>query len=154
MDPVVRDPWHVNFACGDVLNSSGTPSSNFFTFKGPYVGLLVPAGYPCPSRSACLCVWGSLRTNCCLTLLIRFQKLTYEEKMARRLLGADSAATVFNVQEPEENVTQVSATKRHTCTGITRTHGDTPGQKSPVHTGTHMYDYSETHTNASQLLLD
>nr|XP_023679268.1 palladin isoform X2 [Paramormyrops kingsleyae] len=34
------------------------------------------------------------------------QKLTYEEKMARRLLGADNAATVFNVQEPEENVTQ------------------------------------------------
>ncbi|XP_044286643.1 palladin isoform X2 [Varanus komodoensis] len=29
-------------------------------------------------------------------------KLTYEEKMARRLLGADSAATVFNIQEPEE----------------------------------------------------
>ncbi|XP_036280927.1 palladin isoform X1 [Pipistrellus kuhlii] len=28
-------------------------------------------------------------------------KLTYEERMARRLLGADSA-TVFNVQEPEE----------------------------------------------------
>ncbi|NWR68834.1 PALLD protein, partial [Centropus unirufus] len=28
-------------------------------------------------------------------------KLTYEEKMARRLLGADSAATVFNIQEPE-----------------------------------------------------
>lgn len=30
------------------------------------------------------------------------QRLTYEEKMARRLLGADSAATVFNIQEPEE----------------------------------------------------
>ncbi|KPP62358.1 hypothetical protein Z043_119467 [Scleropages formosus] len=30
------------------------------------------------------------------------QKLTYEEKMARRLLGANSAATVFNVQEAEE----------------------------------------------------
>ncbi|KAE8629976.1 hypothetical protein XENTR_v10000649 [Xenopus tropicalis] len=30
-------------------------------------------------------------------------KLTYEEKMARRLLGADSAATVFNIQEPEED---------------------------------------------------
>uniref|UniRef100_A0A8C4TM89 Palladin n=1 Tax=Falco tinnunculus TaxID=100819 RepID=A0A8C4TM89_FALTI len=29
-------------------------------------------------------------------------RLTYEEKMARRLLGADSAATVFNMQEPEE----------------------------------------------------
>ncbi|XP_071599231.1 palladin isoform X2 [Heliangelus exortis] len=29
-------------------------------------------------------------------------RLTYEEKMARRLLGADSAATVFNIQEPEE----------------------------------------------------
>uniref|UniRef100_A0A6J0UMC5 Palladin isoform X1 n=4 Tax=Pogona vitticeps TaxID=103695 RepID=A0A6J0UMC5_9SAUR len=32
-------------------------------------------------------------------------KLTYEEKMARRLLGADSAATVFNIQEPEEELT-------------------------------------------------
>ncbi|KAM4809805.1 palladin [Rhinophrynus dorsalis] len=31
-------------------------------------------------------------------------KLTYEEKMARRLLGADNAATVFNLQEPEEDV--------------------------------------------------
>ncbi|XP_071288129.1 palladin isoform X3 [Agelaius tricolor] len=30
-------------------------------------------------------------------------RLTYEEKMARRLLGADSAATVFNIQEPEED---------------------------------------------------
>ncbi|XP_057577440.1 palladin isoform X2 [Hippopotamus amphibius kiboko] len=30
-------------------------------------------------------------------------RLTYEERMARRLLGADSA-TVFNVQEPEEEV--------------------------------------------------
>ncbi|KAG5849721.1 hypothetical protein ANANG_G00074730 [Anguilla anguilla] len=30
------------------------------------------------------------------------QRLTYEEKMARRLLGADSAATVFNMQESEE----------------------------------------------------
>ncbi|XP_072262128.1 palladin isoform X2 [Pyxicephalus adspersus] len=30
-------------------------------------------------------------------------KLTYEEKMARRLLGADSAATVFNLQEPEDD---------------------------------------------------
>ncbi|XP_018098707.1 palladin isoform X2 [Xenopus laevis] len=30
-------------------------------------------------------------------------KLTYEEKMARRLLGADNAATVFNIQEPEED---------------------------------------------------
>ncbi|XP_065592281.1 palladin isoform X2 [Cyrtonyx montezumae] len=29
-------------------------------------------------------------------------RLTYEEKMARRLLGADSAATVFNIQEPPE----------------------------------------------------
>uniref|UniRef100_A0A8C9S1D9 Palladin n=1 Tax=Scleropages formosus TaxID=113540 RepID=A0A8C9S1D9_SCLFO len=36
------------------------------------------------------------------------QKLTYEEKMARRLLGANSAATVFNVQEAEEEpATQV-----------------------------------------------
>ncbi|XP_021127456.4 palladin isoform X5 [Anas platyrhynchos] len=32
-------------------------------------------------------------------------RLTYEEKMARRLLGADSAATVFNIQEPEEEPT-------------------------------------------------
>ncbi|XP_075053930.1 palladin isoform X1 [Mixophyes fleayi] len=31
-------------------------------------------------------------------------KLTYEEKMARRLLGADSAATVFNLQEPEDDI--------------------------------------------------
>ncbi|KAL2089855.1 hypothetical protein ACEWY4_014543 [Coilia grayii] len=30
------------------------------------------------------------------------QRLTYEEKMARRLLGADNAATVLNVQEQEE----------------------------------------------------
>ncbi|KAL4635434.1 palladin isoform X2 [Arapaima gigas] len=35
------------------------------------------------------------------------QKLTYEEKMARRLLGADNVATVLNMQEPEEEpVTQ------------------------------------------------
>ncbi|KAM6440055.1 palladin isoform 6-T6 [Liasis olivaceus] len=33
-------------------------------------------------------------------------KLTYEEKMARRLLGADSAATVFNIQEPEEELAE------------------------------------------------
>ncbi|XP_015201002.1 palladin isoform X1 [Lepisosteus oculatus] len=33
------------------------------------------------------------------------QRLTYEEKMARRLLGADNAATVFNVQEAEEEPT-------------------------------------------------
>lgn len=31
------------------------------------------------------------------------QKLTYEEKMARRLLGADSAATVFNLQTENED---------------------------------------------------
>ncbi|KAM9831982.1 palladin isoform 1-T1 [Neosynchiropus ocellatus] len=30
------------------------------------------------------------------------QRLTYEEKMARRLLGADNAATVLNTQETEE----------------------------------------------------
>ncbi|XP_007245389.3 palladin isoform X3 [Astyanax mexicanus] len=30
------------------------------------------------------------------------QRLTYEEKMARRLLGADNAATVFNTQQTEE----------------------------------------------------
>uniref|UniRef100_A0A673M3C9 Palladin n=1 Tax=Sinocyclocheilus rhinocerous TaxID=307959 RepID=A0A673M3C9_9TELE len=36
-----------------------------------------------------------------------FLKLTYEEKMARRLLGADNAATVFNTQQVEEEpVTQ------------------------------------------------
>lgn len=35
------------------------------------------------------------------------QRLTYEEKMARRLLGADNAATVLNTQESEEEpVTQ------------------------------------------------
>ncbi|XP_047657542.1 palladin isoform X3 [Tachysurus fulvidraco] len=35
------------------------------------------------------------------------QRLTYEEKMARRLLGADNAATVFNTQQTEEEpVTQ------------------------------------------------
>ncbi|KAL1022570.1 hypothetical protein UPYG_G00029410 [Umbra pygmaea] len=35
------------------------------------------------------------------------QRLTYEEKMARRLLGADNAATVLNTQQPdEEPVTQ------------------------------------------------
>uniref|UniRef100_A0A3B3DN06 Ig-like domain-containing protein n=1 Tax=Oryzias melastigma TaxID=30732 RepID=A0A3B3DN06_ORYME len=35
------------------------------------------------------------------------QRLTYEEKMARRLLGADSAATVLNTQDTaEEPVTQ------------------------------------------------
>ncbi|XP_070804220.1 palladin isoform X4 [Pituophis catenifer annectens] len=33
-------------------------------------------------------------------------KLTYEEKMARRLLGADNAATVFNIQEPEEELAE------------------------------------------------
>ncbi|XP_072113728.1 palladin isoform X3 [Mobula birostris] len=31
------------------------------------------------------------------------QRLTYEEKMARRLLGADNVATVFNFQEAEED---------------------------------------------------
>ncbi|XP_060690796.1 palladin isoform X1 [Hemiscyllium ocellatum] len=31
------------------------------------------------------------------------QRLTYEEKMARRLLGADNAATVFNFQEAEDD---------------------------------------------------
>lgn len=36
-------------------------------------------------------------------LLFFIQRLTYEEKMARRLLGADSAATVFSIQEPEED---------------------------------------------------
>uniref|UniRef100_A0A669EBM6 Palladin n=1 Tax=Oreochromis niloticus TaxID=8128 RepID=A0A669EBM6_ORENI len=36
------------------------------------------------------------------------QRLTYEEKMARRLLGADNAATVLNTQDTEEEpVTQV-----------------------------------------------
>ncbi|XP_041912251.1 palladin isoform X3 [Alosa sapidissima] len=38
------------------------------------------------------------------------QRLTYEEKMARRLLGADNAATVLNVQEQEdEPATQESS---------------------------------------------
>ncbi|XP_046691968.1 palladin isoform X1 [Silurus meridionalis] len=38
------------------------------------------------------------------------QKLTYEEKMARRLLGADNAATVFSTQQTEEEaVTQESS---------------------------------------------
>uniref|UniRef100_A0A671NU89 Palladin n=1 Tax=Sinocyclocheilus anshuiensis TaxID=1608454 RepID=A0A671NU89_9TELE len=32
------------------------------------------------------------------------QRLTYEEKMARRLLGADNAARVFNTQQVEEDV--------------------------------------------------
>ncbi|XP_067407865.1 palladin isoform X4 [Emydura macquarii macquarii] len=36
-------------------------------------------------------------------------RLTYEEKMARRLLGADSAATVFNIQEPDEEPTTQEA---------------------------------------------
>ncbi|XP_062858136.1 palladin isoform X1 [Trichomycterus rosablanca] len=31
------------------------------------------------------------------------QRLTYEEKMARRLLGADNAATVFNTQQTDED---------------------------------------------------
>uniref|UniRef100_A0A8P4KDW5 Palladin n=1 Tax=Dicentrarchus labrax TaxID=13489 RepID=A0A8P4KDW5_DICLA len=38
------------------------------------------------------------------------QRLTYEEKMARRLLGADNAATVLNTQDTEEEpVTQHSS---------------------------------------------
>ncbi|XP_076873650.1 palladin isoform X2 [Brachyhypopomus gauderio] len=38
------------------------------------------------------------------------QRLTYEEKMARRLLGADNAATVFNTQQSEEeSATQESS---------------------------------------------
>ncbi|XP_014430392.2 palladin isoform X3 [Pelodiscus sinensis] len=36
-------------------------------------------------------------------------RLTYEEKMARRLLGADNAATVFNIQEPDEELTTQEA---------------------------------------------
>ncbi|TRY84212.1 hypothetical protein DNTS_025749 [Danionella cerebrum] len=36
------------------------------------------------------------------------QRLTYEEKMARRLLGADNAATVFNTQQPVEEEPQVT----------------------------------------------
>lgn len=49
-----------------------------------------------------------------------FQRLTYEEKMARRLLGADNAATVLNTQDAEdEPVTQVGGF-------FVRTHGNAP----------------------------
>ncbi|XP_073672731.1 palladin [Garra rufa] len=42
-----------------------------------------------------------------LSSICILQRLTYEEKMARRLLGADNAATVFNTQQVEEEpVTQ------------------------------------------------
>uniref|UniRef100_A0A096MAK9 Palladin n=1 Tax=Poecilia formosa TaxID=48698 RepID=A0A096MAK9_POEFO len=49
------------------------------------------------------------------------QRLTYEEKMARRLLGADNAATVLNTQDTEEEpITQVRGPfTRGTCGIIT-----------------------------------
>ncbi|XP_006081941.1 palladin isoform X2 [Myotis lucifugus] len=43
-------------------------------------------------------------------------KLTYEERMARRLLGADSA-TVFNVQEPEEETANQEIGSPHASIG-------------------------------------
>nr|KAF6347122.1 palladin, cytoskeletal associated protein [Pipistrellus kuhlii] len=43
-------------------------------------------------------------------------KLTYEERMARRLLGADSA-TVFNVQEPEEETANQEIGSPHASVG-------------------------------------
>ncbi|XP_004682444.1 PREDICTED: palladin [Condylura cristata] len=42
-------------------------------------------------------------------------RLTYEERMARRLLGADSA-TVFNIQEPEEEVAHQEIGSPHATT--------------------------------------
>ncbi|XP_061056789.1 palladin [Eubalaena glacialis] len=43
-------------------------------------------------------------------------RLTYEERMARRLLGADSA-TVFNVQEPEEEAANQDPGSPHASVG-------------------------------------
>ncbi|KAM9358166.1 palladin [Symphorus nematophorus] len=44
------------------------------------------------------------------------QRLTYEEKMARRLLGADNAATVLNTQDTEEEpVTQEDKSSDREC---------------------------------------
>ncbi|KAF6096001.1 palladin, cytoskeletal associated protein [Phyllostomus discolor] len=43
-------------------------------------------------------------------------RLTYEERMARRLLGADSA-TVFNIQEPEEETANQETESSHASVG-------------------------------------
>ncbi|KAF0887354.1 PALLD protein, partial [Crocuta crocuta] len=43
-------------------------------------------------------------------------RLTYEERMARRLLGADSA-TVFNIQEPEEETANQEIGSPHASVG-------------------------------------
>ncbi|XP_063520346.1 palladin isoform X4 [Pongo pygmaeus] len=43
-------------------------------------------------------------------------RLTYEERMARRLLGADSA-TVFNIQEPEEETANQDTGSPHASVG-------------------------------------
>ncbi|KAM5174386.1 palladin isoform 4-T4 [Callospermophilus lateralis] len=43
-------------------------------------------------------------------------RLTYEERMARRLLGAESA-TVFNIQEPEEEMTNQDVGSPHASVG-------------------------------------
>ncbi|XP_045853035.1 palladin isoform X1 [Meles meles] len=43
-------------------------------------------------------------------------RLTYEERMARRLLGADSA-TVFNIQEPEEEAANQEIGSSHASVG-------------------------------------
>ncbi|XP_003257998.1 palladin isoform X3 [Nomascus leucogenys] len=43
-------------------------------------------------------------------------RLTYEERMARRLLGADSA-TVFNIQEPEEETANQDIGSSHASVG-------------------------------------
>ncbi|KAM5308886.1 palladin isoform 2-T2 [Glossophaga mutica] len=43
-------------------------------------------------------------------------RLTYEERMARRLLGADSA-TVFNIQEPEEETANQETESPHASVG-------------------------------------
>nr|KAF6401959.1 palladin, cytoskeletal associated protein [Rousettus aegyptiacus] len=43
-------------------------------------------------------------------------RLTYEERMARRLLGADSA-TVFNIQEPEEETANQEIESPHASVG-------------------------------------
>lgn len=64
-----------------------------------------------------------------------FQRLTYEEKMARRLLGADNAATVLNTQDTEEEpVTQVRwlfVSDPHTWRG----------KRNHTHTLTHLKSY-------------
>lgn len=55
-----------------------------------------------------VCVFCNSHTNPADPINPCFQRLTYEEKMARRLLGADNAATVLNTQDTEEEpVTQV-----------------------------------------------